>query len=145
MPAKLKSAKRPSMAVSSSESGRAYRILAVDDEPDILTIIKMSLERYKHSVDVFSNPVKALSHFEKNPNYDLVITDIRMPYMTGYELASRLRQIDKSIKVVLVTAFDVDANVLKNILPSVGIDGVLRKPSALTEICSIVEHKLTSG
>lgn len=133
------------MGVSSSRSERAYRILAVDDEPDILTIIKMSLERYKHSADVFSNPVKALSHFEKDPNYDLAITDIRMPYMTGYDLAARLRQINRSVKVVLVTAFDVDANVLKNVLPSVGIDGILRKPSALTEICSIVEHKLTSG
>ena len=80
------------MSVSGSE--RAYRILAVDDELDILTIIKMSLERYNHKVDTFSNPLKALSHFEKNPAYDLVITDIRMPYMTGYELASRLRAID---------------------------------------------------
>ena len=132
------------MRMSSARTQRAYRILAVDDEPDILTIIKMSLERYKHAVNVFSNPLKALSHFEKNPGYDLVITDIRMPYMTGYELVTRLRCINSSIKAVLVTAFDVDADVLKNILPSVGVDGVLRKPSALTEICSIVEHKLTS-
>ena len=128
--------------MSATGTERAYRILAVDDEPDILTIIKMSLERYNHQVDVFSNPLKALSHFEKNPGYDLVITDIRMPYMTGYELATRLRHIDRSVKVVLITAFDVDADVLKNILPAVGVDGVLRKPSALTEICSIVEHKL---
>lgn len=69
----------------SVSSERAYRILAVDDEQDILTIIKMSLERYNHKVDTFSNLLKALSHFEKNPAYDLVIADIRMPYMTGYE------------------------------------------------------------
>jgi CheY-like chemotaxis protein len=132
------------MSVSGS-GNKAYRILAVYDEQDILTIIKMSLERYNHIVKTFSNPLKALEHFEQNPDYyDLVISDIRMLHMTGYELAARLRQIRKSIKIVLVTAFDVDADVLKNVLPSVAIDGILRKPSALTEICSIVEHKLTS-
>src|ERR1044072_4170369 len=116
-----------------------YRSLAVDDEPDILTMIKMSLERYNHVVDTFSNPLKALEHFERNPDYyDLVISDIRMPRMTGYELAAGLRRIRKSIKIILVTAFDVDVDVLKNVLPSVTIDGVMRKPSALTEICSIV-------
>lgn len=47
--------------------------------------------------------------------------------------------------MVLVTSFDVDADVLKNILPTVEIDGVLRKPSAVTGICSIVEYKLAAG
>lgn len=132
------------MLVSGS-GNRSYRILAIDDEPDILAIIKMSLERYNHIVDTFSNPLKALEHFEQNPDYyDLVISDIRMPRMTGYDLAARIRQTRKSIKIILVTAFDVDAEVLKNVLPSVAIDGVMRKPSALTELCSIVERKLTS-
>ncbi len=81
------------------------KILLVDDEEDILIPIKMTLEDIGFKVDIFTNPLLALSNF-KTSYYDLAILDIKMPGMNGFELSDKIKKIDDTIKVTFFTATD---------------------------------------
>jgi DNA-binding response OmpR family regulator len=71
----------------------AAKILIVDDEKDITTILTSVLQKYGLSVDVFNDPRDALSHFMAE-HYDLIILDIKMPYINGFELSRELPKRD---------------------------------------------------
>jgi two-component system, OmpR family, response regulator ChvI len=81
------------------------RILVVDDEKDNAAVFRIALEDTGlYEVNSFTNPITALSSFKPN-TYDLVILDIRMPKINGYELYERIKKIDNKIKVCFLTAF----------------------------------------
>lgn len=79
------------------------RILLVDDESDITTALSMVLVEYEFEVDSYNDPLAALSNF-KPSYYDLVILDIKMPEMNGFELYRELEKIHSQIKVCFITA-----------------------------------------
>jgi DNA-binding response OmpR family regulator len=79
------------------------KILFVDNEPDMTTILKMALGRAGFTVDIFNNPLLALKNFKLNL-YDLALLDVMMPEMDGIELYKQLKKIDPSIKVCFLTA-----------------------------------------
>jgi CheY-like chemotaxis protein len=84
-------------------------ILIVDDEPDILSVLKKSLEDDGYEVYGFTHPVAALEHLKDNPEYySVLISDIRMPGMSGFELARTVRSLNSKIKIILMTAFEVN-------------------------------------
>jgi DNA-binding NtrC family response regulator len=81
------------------------RILAVDDELDMLALLKMIIEGYSdHQVVVTNSPVEALDLLGKE-QYDLVITDLKMPGMDGMELLDRARTMDEDQLVMVITAY----------------------------------------
>jgi CheY-like chemotaxis protein len=81
------------------------RILVVDDEKDNASVFSIALEDTGlFEVDSFTNPILALSSFKSN-TYDLVIVDIKMPKMNGFELYEKMKNIDNKIKVCFLTAF----------------------------------------
>jgi DNA-binding response OmpR family regulator len=82
------------------------RILAVDDEPDLTMICSLALEHYGFKVDTFNDSHKALSNFKPN-YYDLVILDIKMPKMDGFELYDELKKKDNNVKVCFLTASEL--------------------------------------
>ena len=82
------------------------RIMIVDDESDITVFCKISLEYYGYEVDTFNEPKKALSKFKPN-YYDLVILDIKMPEMNGFELHKRIKEIDPNVKACFLTASEL--------------------------------------
>jgi two-component system catabolic regulation response regulator CreB/two-component system response regulator ChvI len=82
---------------SSSDHKKKKKILFVDDEPDMTTMLRMALERVGFSIDIFNDPVLALESF-KPERYDLVILDVKMHKMNGFELYGRLKKIDPGIK-----------------------------------------------
>jgi DNA-binding response OmpR family regulator len=117
--------------------------MAVDDEPDILKIVEMSLAKWGYAVDAFTDPVEALDHFRKDPaGYSLILTDIKMPGMSGSELARRAKKIRADVKVMIMTAFEVDKD-LKKALPSIGQSGFLQKPFHTADVCVAVRRHLT--
>ena len=67
------------------------RILAVDDEPDLNKLCSLALEYHGFKVDTFDDPQEALSSYKSN-YYDLVILDIKMPKMDGFELYEKIRE-----------------------------------------------------
>lgn len=98
------------------------RIMIVDDEKDILRILKRDLEsnnlEKKFNVEVYSNSESALQAFAGHPDgyYDLVLTDIRMSKMTGFELYRRIKEKNPSIKIVFFTAFETNRADLDTVL-----------------------------
>jgi two-component system, OmpR family, response regulator ChvI len=81
------------------------KILLVDDEADVVSTFKMILEMNGFEVDGYSNPVFALSNFKPN-KFDLLLIDIRMPIMNGFELFKKIKEIDNSVEACLITAFE---------------------------------------
>ena len=75
----------------------------VDDEPDMTAMLKMALESVGFTVDIFNDSVPALKSFKPNL-YDLVILDVKMRKMDGFELYNQLKQVDSDIKVCFLTA-----------------------------------------
>ena len=75
------------------------RILLVDDEPDIIFTIKKILEENEFKVDSFYDPILTLNNYKVN-FYDLVILDIKMPKMDGFELYLKIREKDPNVKYV---------------------------------------------
>jgi len=79
------------------------KVLLVDDEPDITMVIKLTLEKAGFTVDTYQDPLVALSKFKPN-SYDLVILDIKMPKMNGFELHAEMRKVDQQVNICYLTA-----------------------------------------
>jgi DNA-binding response OmpR family regulator len=110
------------------------RILAVDDEPDMTKILKMALERVGFSIDIYNDPALALECFKPN-RYDLIILDVKMYKMNGFELYSQLKKIDPDIKVCFLTAStEVYREKLKETHCKLNKDLFLDMPLRLNEI-----------
>ncbi len=82
------------------------RILIVDDEPDLTKISVMALEHYGYKVDAFNDPKEALSKY-KPGSYDLIILDIKMPEMNGFQLYREIKKKDNNAKMCFLTASEL--------------------------------------
>jgi DNA-binding response OmpR family regulator len=82
------------------------RILAIDDEPDLTMYCKMALEHYGFEVKTYNDPKEALSNY-KPGYYDLVILDIKMPEMDGFELYHEIKKKDANAKICFLTASEL--------------------------------------
>jgi two-component system response regulator ChvI len=106
------------------------RILIVDDESDITSALKMCLELQGFHVDAFTDPVNALAQF-KAGFYHLLILDIKMPEMNGFELYKEIKKKDDTVKVFFLTALskmhDYDA-FKKEVFPKEGERYFIAKP-----------------
>lgn len=82
------------------------RVLIVDDEPDLCTVLKMVLEDNGFEANSFEDPTLALKNF-KAGSYDLVLLDIKMPEMDGFQLYRKIKEIDSKVKVCFLTASEL--------------------------------------
>ena len=90
---------------SNSITTNNEHILLVDDEEDIAQLFKKALERAGFIVDKYNDPLQSLSNYREGM-YDLLLLDIKMPEMNGFELYKKIRQIDDKTKVCFMTAFE---------------------------------------
>jgi DNA-binding NtrC family response regulator len=124
--------------INNNNSNRPKRILIVDDEQDIISVFKMVLEMNDFEVDAYNDPLLALSNFKKNA-YDLVILDIRMPDMDGFELYKKIKMVDDKVKVCFMTAFDDYRQEFKKSFPMLDeIKCFIRKPNAIEDLVNHV-------
>ena len=115
-------------------------ILIVDDEADILTVFKKSLELHGYSTYGFVNPSAALEHFRPNPTrYQVIISDVRMPGMSGFELAREVRRINQDVRIILMTSFEISMSEFKKVMPSTHIDGLVQKPVSIGDLKILIE------
>ncbi|MGI0049551.1 MAG: response regulator [Nitrososphaera sp.] len=118
-------------------------ILVVDDELDVLDTVRRGLEKWGYQVDTFSNPHIALRAFTGSPSrYSLILTDFRMPGLTGVELAKQAKRIRNDVKVLIMTAFEMDQEMLQEV-PTIDKSEVLKKPFRLDQLCKAVRKQLT--
>ena len=116
-------------------------ILALDDDFDIIVIIKSVLQKQGFVVFAFTDPYLALEHFKINANdYGLVISDVRLPGMNGFEFVSRVKELRPDIKAILMTAFEINDIKNSKLLPAgIRIDAYIQKPISIQALTSLTE------
>jgi two-component system, OmpR family, response regulator ChvI len=119
------------------------RILVVDDEYDAALTLKAILEEEEFEVDIFNDPKLALSKF-KAGKYDLLLLDILMPKMNGFELCQQLQNIDDKVKVCFITAYEIYYRALREMFPTMEVDCFIAKPIGKKELVSRIKEELKS-
>lgn len=111
------------------------KILIVDDEADITFTLKEGIQKSgSFSVDTFNDPQLALSNY-KSDYYDLLIIDIRMPSMTGFELYRKIREMDSKVTVCFITAYETYYEKFRQeFFPLEEIKGFIRKPIQVEDL-----------
>jgi DNA-binding NtrC family response regulator len=130
----------PDMTSSSDRTNKS--ILAVDDESAIVDIIKQSLQRQEFKVCTFTDPFNALAHFNsasKEDYHHIVLSDIRMPGMNGYEFVRKVKESNPKVKIMLMSAFEIQEKEFHNILPDIKVDAFLQKPFSIQQLNNVVE------
>lgn len=119
------------------------RILVVDDEPDISSSIKRGLERNGFQVDAYTDPEKALSEF-KPGIYDLLLVDIRMPKLNGFELYREIKKKNDHSKICFFTAFEVYYEEFKKVFPTLDVKCFIRKPITISDLVTHINTELNN-
>ena len=117
--------------------------MVVDDEPDTLGIFTTHLTKEGYNVHAFSNPKIAFEHFRFSPKEcALIISDVRMPGMTGFQLTRKARELNPDVKVILTSSFEINMPEFKSVLPNAPVDCFLDKPISLKKLSELVKKQL---
>jgi len=122
------------------------RIMVVDDEKDILRIIKRDLEiTNEFQVETFSSGNEALMSFKNHePDYyDIIITDIRMPRMNGFDLYRQIKETRPNTKIAFITAFEINKDEFTKVLPSIEVKDFIIKPIDMNDLIFKIKSMLS--
>ena len=117
------------------------RILLVDNEDDNNIVFKMALEDGGFKVDIYNDSLLALSNF-KDDLYDLVILDINIPKMNGYDLYKEIRKIDNKVKVCFLSASEIYDKNLRKVSPPSDVKCFISKPIQMNDLIRTVKAEL---
>ena len=135
----------PNYTPRTSHSRAGERNIAIiDDEKDLLFVYKKALELQRLKVVTFDNSAVALNELKEHyKKYCMVLVDIRMPKVNGYQLINEIKCIDPLIRTILMSAYDVsDLEVSDNLDSGVKIDEIMHKPFSLLKLINIVNSLL---
>jgi CheY-like chemotaxis protein len=128
-------------AVYDAVAGRQETILVVDDEPQIARVMQLMLESLGYQVTAYTSSRDALRTFEATPRaFDMVITDMTMPELTGEELAQDVLKIRPNIPIVLCTGFNENMN--EERARHLGIQRLVYKPIVRNALAEVVRSAL---
>ena len=122
-----------------SKSSFTKRILLVDDDPDVTLTFKAGLDSYyygyvdkkkRFEVYVYNDPLSLLKEFKPH-FYDLLLTDIYMPNMNGFELCEKILELDVNIRVCFMTALEINIRALREVYPNVSFGCFIEKPVSI--------------
>ena len=120
------------------------KILLVDDEPDVNLSIKLALEGNSFEVDAFDSGLSALENFRKGL-YDLLILDIKMPNMNGFQLYREIKKIDDKVKVCFLTAGEMYHGAYADIFNELDTNCFMRKPMENQELLKHLNEIMTKS
>jgi CheY-like chemotaxis protein len=121
--------------------GSGQRIIYIDDEAPLVFLAQRLFERLGYKAEGFTDASVAIEAFRANPAaYDLVVTDLSMPDMSGIEVAKALFAIDSTARVILASGYVRPTDVEQ--AHSLGIHDVILKPSTIEELAIIVQRVL---
>jgi DNA-binding NtrC family response regulator len=124
---------------SSPSIESSTQILVIDDDEDILNLFSDFLKKEGYGVTSFLDPLKALEEIHRRPQrYSIIITDIRMPGISGIELIRRIYKINHEIKVIIISAFELNGEDLRNIR----YDNFMEKPVHMHYLVQTIERIL---
>lgn len=129
---------------NTSSKSNQHRLLIVDDEKDLLFVYKRALELAGMEITAFDNPDMAFKEFKENSEkYSLLLTDMRMPSMNGYELINKVKAIRPEIRTIIISAYNITQDeVTRNMNSNVKIDGLICKPVALERLREVISEVL---
>jgi two-component system, OmpR family, response regulator ChvI len=123
------------------------KILLVDDEPDSCLVYEVVLQDAGYECTSYNDSVKALQEFRPN-YYDLVILDIRMPKLDGFALCEKIREIDKAVPIIFITATEGHYDSFRRqYYPELSKDvniKALQKPIGNDELVNIVNKTMAA-
>jgi len=130
--------------INSVKSSRVPKILLIDDEVDDLFVLEKFLIHAGFEVKSFSSPREALRHYtnEDPYSYDLVISDIRMPEINGFQLYHKLRLINDNVKIVFATCLEIVDEIL-TLIPELGQEQLIQKPVEKEKFIKIVRKNIS--
>ena len=116
-------------------------IAIIDDEPDLACLFKEALSQIDGAeVFAFTDPLLALEHFQTNhQNYMVIISDYRMPSMTGVELLSKIKEVNPAVTRIMISAFEIQDELFQECKC---IDKFLQKPVMMTDLINEVRKLL---
>jgi len=117
------------------------KILVVDDEPDITSSIKNGLQRKGFEVDTYNDPTDALSNFRPD-TYDLLLIDIRMPKMNGFEIYCEVKKKSSDVRICFFTAFEVYYDEFRKMFPNLEVKCFIRKPITINDLVTHINTEL---
>lgn len=118
-------------------------ILIVDDEDELASLFREFIIEMGYDAVSFTNPLLAIEHFQQAPTkYSMVITDLRMPGICGMELANKIREMNTTVKVLLMTAFDIADIKDHQAYIAENIDQILQKPIRFPVLRKIIEQNI---
>lgn len=120
------------------------KVLVVDDEQDITIVMRLGLRKFGFDVDTFNDPMLALSQFKPN-YYDAIILDIRMPGMSGFELARQIWAKDPDVRICFCSAFEIYENEAKKVFVGFKSHCFLKKPIMPSDLAKHIEAHILSA
>ena len=120
-------------------SSSARSIIVVDDERELATLFNAFLIKEGYNAITFVDPVLALEYFkETSDKHSLIITDLRMPGLSGIEFAKRIREINTKIKIFLITAFETKDLADQQDFKIARIDRLIQKPVRFSDLREMI-------
>ena len=118
----------------------SVKFLILDDDFDLASLIKQILQKHGFkNVFAFTDPLLALEHFKINhKDYSLIVSDIRMPNMNGFEFVGKARKLNPKVKILLMTAFEINDKEFSRVLPKPKIDGLIQKSASTMQILNTI-------
>jgi CheY-like chemotaxis protein len=125
------------------------RILIVDDHPDIILTFKRGLEAENEyssgkiffQVNAYDDPLLALSEFKPN-FYDLLLVDVNMPKVNGFEFSEKILKLDVNVRVCYISAGEMNVEALREQYPSLSIGCFIKKPITIENLVRRVKAEL---
>jgi two-component system response regulator ChvI len=133
---------RSDSLIEARSAPKVLRVMLIDDDPSISFLFTQYLKSAGMVVESFTDPEKALTHFIESEyrHYDLVITDIRMSNLNGFELYQQLKSLDPNLRVIFVTALDI-AQEITTLLPEVKLSQFIIKPVNPSDLINSVKQE----
>ncbi len=129
-------------SLASSDFQRHKRILVIDDDPDIVFTLRVGLESDPTmQVFGFDNPVTALVEFKPN-FYELLLIDVNMPLMDGFQLAQNLVRRDLNVRVCFMTSGEINMNAAREVHPLKSIGCFIKKPITTEQLLKRIRAEL---
>ena len=119
------------------------KVLVVDDETDIAEVVKQGLELQGIQVDAFNDPQRALEHF-KPDTYDVVVLDVRMPRMNGFQLYREIMKRDDKTKVLFITAFEESPEEFRKAFPELDTHRFMKKPFTISKLKERIMQRIAT-
>ena len=115
------------------------RIMIVDDNLELAQALKSGLELEGFEVTVYQDPLEAITGFRPS-RYDLVLLDVSMPAVSGFEVYRRLKRTDSNVRVCFLTAFNIYDREFSRLFPDMKVERFLKKPVTIRAITEQIEQ-----